>query len=876
MASRVSRLRRWFALGAILMVATVAGMYFYARWSLRKTIHDAPAKMGLDIQQTAEGFSISKSAEGRTQFKVSASKAVQFKEGGRAELHNVKIVVYGKDASRFDQISGDDFEFDPGSGDVTAKGRVLIDLESNPEGMRHADQSPPEQTKIPLHLETDGLVFNKNTGDASSAGKVVFQTPQASGSAVGIQYAGQTGTMNLLSAVVLTVNRPQPVHLNANHGVITKQPREVVLSTVHMTREGEQARADQATFFLRDDNTVDHILAEGDVETEIPGRASPKSQGSDSHLEASGSTTHERSDRAELFLTGTRNLLTTAILTGDVQLTAGDAPDVSTDGQEQKERQPAQAFAGRATLHFVGQQLLKTVHAEDGVRLTQKTSQGGNLLAPTATDGSAQTQAQVKVQTKVPTNAQNKDQTQDIEVTAPVMDLIVKDGRLLERAETSGPPRIVITQPAANQKTVVTATKFTATFTANNRLATLHGEPGARIVSGLMDPARMDPTKIVPTRTEPAKVDTMADTKSGATGQPDRVSTSRMLDVDFLPEGGVRSITQTGNLAYADGTQKAWAERGEYTTADQMLVLNGAPRVVDTGMTTTAQTIRMNRATGDAIAEGNVKSTYSDLKAQPDGALLASSDPIHVTSRSMTAHHSPAIAVYTGDARLWQDANIVEAPTLQFDRDHRSLVAEGDGVVTGLRPVPAGHSPATTQALAQPVSTVLVQVDKSGKATPVHVTSERLNYVDAERRIFLEGGVTAKASDATMTGQKMTVFLLPQSQSVAGTSRGVSSGTSSGATQEASRSPAMPGQVDHIVAEGHVVITEPTRHATGERLLYTAADDKFVLTGGPPSIFDAERGKITGDSLTFFRHDDRVLVEGKEISPTVTRTHVAR
>src|SRR6202142_710864 len=206
MASRVSRLRHWFALGAILMVVTVAGMYFYARWSLRKTIHDIPAKVGLDIQQTAEGFSISKSAEGRTQFKVSASKAVQFKEGGRAELHNVKIVIYGKDASRFDQIAGDDFEFDPGSGNVNAKGRVLIDLEANPEGMRHADQSPPERSRVPLHLETDGLVFNKNTGDASSTGKVVFQTPQASGSAVGIQYVGKTGTMNLLPAVAVTVN----------------------------------------------------------------------------------------------------------------------------------------------------------------------------------------------------------------------------------------------------------------------------------------------------------------------------------------------------------------------------------------------------------------------------------------------------------------------------------------------------------------------------------------------------------------------------------------------------------------------------------------------------------------------------------------------
>jgi len=259
---------------------------------------------------------------------------------------------------------------------------------------------------------------------------------------------------------------------------------------------------------------------------------------------------------------------------------------------------------------------------------------------------------------------------------------------------------------------------------------------------------------------------------------------------------------------------------------------------VDGGMTTTAQTIRVNRATGDALAEGNVKSTYSDLKAQPDGGMLASSDPIHVTSRSMTANRSTAIAVYTGDARLWQDANVVEAPTLQFDREHRSLVAQATS--------------------AQPVSTELVQVDKNGTVTPVRITSARLNYTDAERRIFLDGGVTTTASDATMTGQRMTVFLLPRSQSKAGAN------------------PAMPGQVDRIIAEDQVVITQPTRHATGQRLVYTSADDKFVLTGGPPSIFDAERGKTTGDSLTFYKHDDRVLVEGRETSPAVTRTEVAR
>jgi lipopolysaccharide export system protein LptA len=292
-----------------------------------------------------------------------------------------------------------------------------------------------------------------------------------------------------------------------------------------------------------------------------------------------------------------------------------------------------------------------------------------------------------------------------------------------------------------------------------------------------------------------------------------------------------------------------------------MLVLSGSPRVVDNGMTTTARTIRMNRTTGDAIAEGNVKSTYSDLKTQPGGAMLASSDPIHVTSGSMTAHRSPAVAVYTGDARLWQNANVVQAPTLQFDRDKRSLVAQGEiSVGTGLRPDRAGQSPAPRQAPVQPVSTVLVQADKSGKVTPVHITSARLNYDDAERRIFLDGGVTAKGADTTLTAQQMTVFLLPQSQSKAGSSTG----------------PGTPGQVERIVAEHSVVITQPTRHATGDKLVYTTAEDKFVLTGGPPSIFDAERGKITGDSLTFYRHDDRVLVEGRITSPAVTRTQVAR
>jgi hypothetical protein len=91
-----------------------------------------------------------------------------------------------------------------------------------------------------------------------------------------------------------------------------------------------------------------------------------------------------------------------------------------------------------------------------------------------------------------------------------------------------------------------------------------------------------------------------------------------------------------------------------------MLHLIGLPRISEGGMRMTANLVNINRrSSGEVIAEGNVKSTYSDIKAQPNGAMLASSDPIHVTAKKMTAHRDTGIALYTGGSRLWQGAIIV-------------------------------------------------------------------------------------------------------------------------------------------------------------------------------------------------------------------------
>ncbi|OLB20530.1 MAG: LPS export ABC transporter periplasmic protein LptC [Acidobacteriales bacterium 13_2_20CM_55_8] len=751
MPLRIPRIRRWFAGGAILVLVLVAGAYFYASWRVQNALKEVPGKIGLNVQQSAQGFTVSRSEAGRTIFKIQASKAVQFKEGARAELHDVMITLYGRDSSRFDQIYGTDFEYDPQSGDVSAKGEVNIDLEANPEGLLKPDQAPPKELKNPIHLKTSGLIFNQKTGNAYTKERVEFSIPQANGSAVGVHYSGKDNLLTLQSQVNVIFNGPNPARLTAVHGTITKDPRQVVLERPHAQSAARELDADRGALFLRPDNTLDRVLATGNVRMESE----------------TAPLTHVRAAQLDIKMAAQRDSLQMAVLSGDVQL-------------ERAGVQPMQGTAGRVVMNFLGKNLLKTVHTEGNVKLVQH--QESNKPSSPA---------------------------QDLEVAAGAIDFFLASGRYLRDAQTSGPAQIALrpTGGGTNPQTIVTAGSFQARFRNRGRLASVHGAPDARI-----------------TTSNP--------------GQPDRVSSSNTVDVSLGANGSVDSIVQQGAVAYVDGERKAWADRARYTPADQMLTLTASPRVVEGGMTITANTMRLNRSTGDAFAEGNVKSTYSELKAQPNGALLASSSPIHVTSQSMTAHRSPAVAVYIGNARLWQEANVVQAPTIEFDRDSRSVIARGPN--------------------AQKVSTVLVQTDRSGKSTPLTITSAHLVYADSDRKAHFDGGVLAKGADLTLSASQMDVFLQARGQAAA--------------TQSAPSA----GKVEKVVAQGQVVVTQPTRRATGQQLVYTSAEDKFVLTGGPPSIFDAEHGKITGVSLTFFIRDDRVLVEGSNSSPTVTQTRVAR
>src|SRR5450755_1846637 len=239
MTLQVYRLRRLLAATTVLLTVVVAGMYFYARSRAINVLKEVPNKIGYDIKQTASGFQFSKSDGKRTLFTVQASDVKQFKLNGNAELHNVSIVLYGRDSSRFDQISGDDFAYNQKTGDVTARGEVQIDLVANPAGLASPDQTTPKELKNPIHLKTRDLVFNKETGNASTDAQVEFRTPQAEGWAVGVKYTGKGNPLTLSSQINVVLNGTTVANaavIEANHGVITSDPREIVLDHPHLSR----------------------------------------------------------------------------------------------------------------------------------------------------------------------------------------------------------------------------------------------------------------------------------------------------------------------------------------------------------------------------------------------------------------------------------------------------------------------------------------------------------------------------------------------------------------------------------------------------------------------------------------------------------------
>jgi lipopolysaccharide export system protein LptA len=456
-----------------------------------------------------------------------------------------------------------------------------------------------------------------------------------------------------------------------------------------------------------------------------------------------------------------------------------------------------------------------------------------------------------------------------------------KGGRGVEAREAiaEGSPVVTSRQVPTRgpeQTTRISGDRLVATLGAGNALEQLDGTGNTQIVQSATDGARNTTRGDVLHASftqEPATVKPVP-----AKGPGSRAGTKH---TEPQMETALETATQDGNVVLTETPAKkpaattqpetltGWAQHAEYHASDQVLHLTGGPRISDgVTMQLAADQIDYHRDTQNAGAAGHVKATYTQTAKSGEGQsqkappTMGGSGPVHVIADRATLEHAKNQEFFYGTehnpARMWQDPDSLLAPVIEIDRNEDQLKARGEN--TGSTPVVNANF---TTALGGQQPSV------------VRVRSQTLVYSDKTRQGDFRGSVTAVQADEAIHADDAVLYLKPSAQSGQNTPKPAESTANPGTAKPASK---QSSQLDRIVATGHVLFLQPGRKGNGEKLVYTAADGKYILSGtetSPPQLWDRVHGTTTGEALIFSSQDDKVEVSGGK-SSAVTETRAKK
>jgi LPS export ABC transporter protein LptC len=305
-----------------------------------------------------------------------------------------------------------------------------------------------------------------------------------------------------------------------------------------------------------------------------------------------------------------------------------------------------------------------------------------------------------------------------------------------------------------------------------------------------------------------------------------RTVTSQKMFAFFARETqDVERLDAQGEAQFNDADRNGQAETASYTAADEVVRLRGgAPVVWDSRARLKAAEIDSDTRKKISYARGKAQTTYYSQE-QTNGATPFSKvkSPVFLSSNSVEFQHDSGIGIYLGDARAWQDDNFVSADKLTLRRDNRRM--EGDGHVQS----------ALYQARRKEASGARTVV-------PVFATSNRMFYSDTDRLLHYEGNVDIKQGTERITGEVADVYLMKEL-----------------------------GEVERMVAQRNVVVTQPGKRGTGNWAQYNASDETVMLTGEPARVEDAQQGTSESRRLTVYLRENRVVSDSPGGAPSTGR-----
>ena len=805
----IERLRTLVLAAGVLLVIALGVFLGTAKFRNRFIRKDLPQKLGLNIQEEAKDFVFSHSVGPHMQYKIHASKQVQLKQDGKVflQLHDVQIELYGEDGSRVDRIAGNEFDYNPNTGIASAQGPVDITFMKPTVAPAIAPRATAKQalsakqknsslnnaaqtaSSGEIHIKTSGLVFDRNSGEASTDQKVEFTLTQGSGSAMGARFDAHAATLILDREVNLAMQHgTQPVKMYARHAVFDRDEKTCDLTAATIRYADDESSSEQAKLHFRDDGSAESIEAR---------RGFSLVTASGGRLTAPAGTlafdAHNQPEHGHL--------------------EGGVTMDSVSNGRKVHGTSPIMDMT------FAADGELRSAHLERGVQIASEE------------------------QTESVNGPLNTHRTW----TSPSVDVAFRNAgkERVKPASMRGTGGVVIT--AATQRgsgpvspSQLTADDVTGEFGTDGTLTTITGSGHATIAqttaNGTRQTTRGDKLIAHLARTDKSEVGP----KQGG----------GMQIASATVDGNVVLTQQPAPKA---GTQQpllqATAGHAGYDSDGEWLHLTRNPHVNDGALALSADKVNVSQVSGDAFAVGNVKATWaggtgtknsSGKKSKPDGTTgdLGAEGPTHLVADQAELQRA-GLATFKGKARLWQQGNSIAAPVIVLDRTRQTLTAQ----------TTSAKQPVQVVLVSATATVPGTQNSKQGSPSVVRVSGGNLKYSSAERRAIMQSGMTgrvvASTADATTTSNEVELFLLPPGNHAGKdggpaqvdrmTSTGhveISSGGRSGTGEKLVYS----GDTGNYVLTGTSAVPprlmDPVRGSvTGEALIFNSRDDSVKVEG---------------------------------------------
>ncbi|HEY0321656.1 MAG TPA: LPS export ABC transporter periplasmic protein LptC [Pyrinomonadaceae bacterium] len=398
------------------------------------------------------------------------------------------------------------------------------------------------------------------------------------------------------------------------------------------------------------------------------------------------------------------------------------------------------------------------------------------------------------LQLAAPKSRANDPKAANKRLTADAVNLYWRSkGKDLERAEAIGNAELFIepvqNTPTADRKTL-TAPRFDGDFYETGNLVRNFTATGG--VKAVFDPVQPAPDRA------------------------QRTLTSQKMIASFVRETqDISQMDAQGDAKFNEQDRNGRAANATYTASDEIIRMRGGePTVWDSRARTKALEIDSDTRNDISYSRGKTATTYYSQE-QTGGATPFSKvkSPVYIVSDRAEFRHNTGVAIYTGNARAWQDDNFVRGDQLTLYRENKRMESQGN------------VQSAIYQARRK-------EQDGSKGVVPVFATSDRMWYSDADRIVHYEGNVDVKQGTDRITSGVTDVYLLKETN-----------------------------EVEKSVAQRNVVLTQPGRRGTGDWAQYTAADETVVLKGVPARVEDTENGSTEGGRLTVYLRESKVVAD---------------